>query len=478
MMERFFNVFPITVYMDEHILEAARKIGKERNIPVEVKKIGNSHYLYRSTTKWDKEKKKRVKVSEYLGRINDNGLVEKNNRSIFEFGNSDLLMTMAWDLVPELKRYFPDHWREIIAISVVRVMDNQPLRLVKSRWEKLYASRQIDVSLSPNTLSEKIRIIGSDHDAQYRFFRSLINRDDFLLFDLSSIFSRSQNINLTEKGYNHEHRNIDEIGFALIFSGKRHIPVIMEPIPGSVRDMKAYDSIIDQYNLKSCVIVADRGLASYDMPKRKGIFFIVAIKRNFRIIDYTMKLDRSFIYRDRGINSGKKETGGKFLYMYEDTMMRGDEETNLIKKIEEGTKTEGDLEEERPKLGKFSILSNMDDDPETVYGTYRMREEVEQAFDAMKNELENDKAYLHTADGIRGYFFVSFISMYIYFRILAALKAKGISPKISVKEAVLELSKIYAMVHGARVSLAEIPEKSQNMADLFGLKLSPKVSRN
>ena len=374
--------------VDERILETARKIGKGRNIPVEVKKIGNSHYLYRSTTKWDREKKKRVKVPEYLGRIDENGLVEKNTRSIFEFGNSELLMTMAWDLVPELKRCFPDHWGEIIAMSVVRAMGNQPLKLMKSRWEKLYTSRQIDASLSPSTLSEKIGIIGSDHDAQYMFFRSLINRDDFLLFDLSSIFSRSQNVNLAEKGYNHEHRNIDEIGFALIFSGKRHMPVILEPIPGSVRDMKAYDSTVDQYDLKSCIIVADRGPASYDMSKRKGTFFIVAIKRNFRIIDYSMKLDRSFIYRDRGINSGKKETGGKFLYMYEDAMMRAEEETNLIRKIQEGTKTQKDLDEERPELGKFSILSNMDDDPETVYCMYKMREEVEQTFDAMKTILK------------------------------------------------------------------------------------------
>ncbi len=229
---------------------------------------------------------------------------------------------------------------------------------------------------------------------------------------------------------------------------------------------------------RRCIIVADRGLASYDMPKRKGIFFIVAIKRNFKIIDYSMKLGKSFIYRDRGINSGKKQIEGKFLYMYEDAMMRAEEETNLIKKIQGGTKTQKDLEDERPRLGKFSVLSNMDDDPEIIYGMYKMREEVEQAFDAMKNELENDKAYLHTTDGIRGYFFLSFISLYIYFRILETLKAKNMSPKVSVKEAILELSKIYAMVHGARVSLAEIPEKSQNMADLFELKLSPKILRN
>ena len=188
---------------------------------------------------------------------------------------------------------------------------------------------------------------------------------------------------------------------------------------------------------------------------------------------YALSFSRSFF-----MASNACSTSSLILYMYEDTMMRAEEETNLIKKIGEGTKTQRDLDEKRPELGKFSILSNMDDDPETVYGMYKMREEVEQAFDAMKNELENDKAYLHTTDGIRGYFFISFISLYIYFRILGALKAEGMSPKISVKEAILELSKIYAMVHGARTSLAEIPEKSQKMADLFGLKLSPKILRN
>ncbi|EQD29094.1 transposase [mine drainage metagenome] len=214
------------------------------------------------------------------------------------------------------------------------------------------------------------------------------------------------------------------------------------------------------------------------MPKRRDIFFIVAIKSNFKIIDYSMKLDKSFIYRDRGINSGKKQVDGKFVYMYEDTMMRVDEETNLIKKIREGTKTQKDLEEERPGLGKFSILSNMDDDPENVYGMYKMREEVEQAFDAMKNELENDKVYLHTVDGVREYFFLSFISLYIYFRILETLKTRNMSSKISVKETLRETSKIYAMVHGARISTAEIPEKTQKMANIFGLKLSPKIVWN
>ena len=44
--------------MDPRIREIAKRIGEERGIPVEAKKIGNAYYLYWDTTRWDKEKKK------------------------------------------------------------------------------------------------------------------------------------------------------------------------------------------------------------------------------------------------------------------------------------------------------------------------------------------------------------------------------------------------------------------------------------
>ena len=36
----------------------------------------------KDTAWWDKEKKKRVRVSEYIGRIAENDLIKKNRRSI------------------------------------------------------------------------------------------------------------------------------------------------------------------------------------------------------------------------------------------------------------------------------------------------------------------------------------------------------------------------------------------------------------
>ena len=117
----------------------------------------------------------------------------------------------------------------------------------------------------------------------------------------------------------------------------------------------------------------------------------------------------------------------------------------------------------------------MRSDSREIYDLYKSREEVEVVFDAMKNELENDKAYLHTKDGLRGYFFISFISLYMYFSILQVLKDHDVSQKIFVKEALFELSKIYITVSGARRTVSEILEKSQKIANVFGLKLYPKI---
>ena len=68
-------------------------------------------------------------------------------------------------------------------------------------------------------------------------------------------------------------------------------------------------------------------------------------------------------------------------------------------------------------MGKISLISNLGKSPDEIYLIYKEREDIEQCFDAMKNEMENDKTYLRDNDAIRGYFFVSFIALYIHYRI-------------------------------------------------------------
>ena len=87
-----------------------------------------------------------------------------------------------------------------------------------------------------------------------------------------------------------------------------------------------------------------------------------------------------------------------------------------------------------------------------------------------KNLLQVDTPYLRDDDTLRGYVFASFISLITYYRILELLKNKKINSRTSVKDALLQLSKIYLTDVVERTMIAEIPKKVRELAELLDLK--------
>lgn len=474
--------------MEKWVLEVLKKERKKRSLPLEAKKIGQNYYLYKSTSKWDKQKKKTKKVSEYLGKMTKDGVTERVRgtrrlRTIYEYGNAKLAFELSENFLPALKQFFPFSWQELLATSIVRLLQQTPLRLVKSRWEKLYLSKEIDASLSPNMLSDKLRLVGSDWESQKNFFDTLMRDSKFLVFDLSSIFSESEKLPLAEKGHNADHLYLKQVNFALFFAQDTRKPVMLKPLPGSVRDIKCLKNVLEEFSMPSCVLVFDRGFASYPLSEllsEKRVKFIMPLRRNFEIIDYDMPLPNSFIYRNRGINWGKKLVGEQTLYVFEDVKLKAEEETIFISLASEGKRKKSKLVRERKKFGKISILTNVNwKSGEKVYSAYKQREEVEQAFDAFKNELENDKTYLSDVDAVRGYFFISFLSLYLYYEIQNLLRKNKLNAKMSVNEALLELSKAYlAYYDNGDKHLTEIPAKAENLEKAFQLNLFPKTLRS
>ncbi len=65
---------------------------------------------------------------------------------------------------------------------------------------------------------------------------------------------------------------------------------------------------------------------------------------------------------------------------------------------------------------------------------------------------------------------LSFISLIAYYRILKLLKTKKINNKISVKDALLQLLKIYFTDIGDRTIMAETPKKAGELAEILDQK--------
>jgi transposase len=115
-------------------------------------------------------------------------------------------------------------------------------------------------------------------------------------------------------------------------------------------------------------------------------------------------------------------------------------------------------------------------DGDKIYDLYKQREDIEQAFDAMKNELENDKTYLQDDDSLRGYFFISFVSLYLYFRIMNMIKKAGLTKELSVNELLFELSMVYLQEYtDGKIAYSEIPKKVESVISKIEIDILPKI---
>ena len=468
--------------------EARTKYG-----PVEVKRSGNNYYLSRVSSVYDPAKKRARKISgEYLGKITREGLVRaarRNSapRSVYEYGNARILYDSASPIMKHLMDHFPS-WKELLAMAIVRTIRPAPMKYLYTSWEKLYLSSEMEASLSPSTLSDVMRSVGKDWSSQRAFFSELITRGDKILFDLSSIFSRTENIRLAEKGYNRHRIRLQQINFAMAFSHDSALPCVLKPLPGSLRDVKSLRYFLEEFDLSGSTLVLDRGFFSYNNVQYfldHGIGFIQPLKRGSTMIDYSTKMQDGFVYRKRGILQAKIDVTDQlrnriawgndsrvFLYVYEDVRLRGEEESNLILLMKGGKITSYD----RLKLGKVSLLSSMDREASEIYGLYKEREDVEQAFDAMKNELEEDKTYLQDDESVWGYFFVAFLSIYLYYSILAIIKSHDLTKELSVNEILLQLSRIYMVRYmDGGTGFLEIPKKVEDLCRDLELDILPKI---
>ncbi|MDR2203215.1 MAG: hypothetical protein LBE76_02735 [Nitrososphaerota archaeon] len=90
------------------------------------------------------------------------------------------------------------------------------------------------------------------------------------------------------------------------------------------------------------------------------------------------------------------------MYLFLDPRLKGVQEDWLLGRVAEGKLSMVEFKVKQRLAGVFGLLSDLDVEPRVVYGQYKAREEIEQAFDFMKNYLEADCTCLGDDDA-RGF---------------------------------------------------------------------------
>lgn len=437
---------------------------------VEIKKIGNNEYAYKVTTVWDPEEKKRKKKSKYLGKWKDGEIFKVRDQSaprdICEMGNIALLWNLIDSEIPFLKKLFPESWEEILLIGFNRVCNPQPLKRLKEWHGKTYLSRLIDPVLSPQSLSSRLKQIGEKMDKQQKFFDKITPQEEKIVYDGSALFTYSEKISLAELGYNAQQLNVPQISLLLAFARESKIPCAARVAPGSIHDVKTLTRFLDTIKDTDAVVVLDRGFLGEENQLAEACRFILPLRRNSKKINYGKQPENPFIYKERAIKGlrHRLEEEDRYIYLYEDILLRAQEENAYH---------QGETQDFKPEqAGKIALLSNQKLAPEDAYKMYKSRDAVEKAFHVFKNTLAVDTPHLQDAATLRGYVFASFIGLLLYYRILQTLSSNDLIGTTSVKDVLLSLSKVYACKFRGEDRVEEIPSQAEEFETLFNLNLN------
>ena len=270
---------------------------------VEIRCIGGHYYTYLVSSKWDAVKKRPQKVTgKSIGKITEaDGFIPNANGirlmqsmritpdvapTVKNYGAYETLQQLSPDLGEQLKKYFPDTFRQIRTISLLRLVDSiSSVKMIQPMFLDSYMSDICgDIAVSENSVRKFVSELGSRQDQLDAFMREQVMPGSTLLFDGTSIFMRCAD-SLSGKGYNPDHSLDPQARILYVFEKDSHKPVFYRVVQGSIVDKTAFMDTVHAAGCRNCIIIADKGFYSnqnvpvllnagrrYILPLRGGFY--------------------------------------------------------------------------------------------------------------------------------------------------------------------------------------------------------------
>jgi transposase len=496
-------------------------------------------YLYSVDSYWDKQKKQPRQRRTYIGKkdpatgalIPDDGI-----RDAREFGNIFLLQTIArrvglWE---DLAAVFPDTWREILCIAFYRICENKALYLCNNWLDTVWSDEP--VCLPSARISELLAQLGHTKVLTERFFRRWTQRyttsNRFIVFDLSSISSYANGIDMVEWGYNRDCESLPQVNLGVIYGEPSGLPLFYSLYPGSIHDVTTLKNIVMELeilSLDTTIFVLDKGFYSKaNLRHMNGMKFIIplpirccverdlvaAVQAKIRSSEYAIRhrehvyycirtkfaiADNNYtahIYLDEHRQADNRETFLRTLLDAE-ALVAAQGFTNKAQ-IEEyiadqlpnlepyfSTRRNGPrsvlvrntqaIDAALGRMGMFVLITNTDLSNETILGYYREKDGVERYFDSLKNNLFLKRLRIHSHHTMEGLLFVEFVAMILRCEMNVVLKNSKLHDSLCIPEMLSELRKLKQITFGKKKALSEASKTQKDIFTAFGIKLDTKT---
>ena len=501
-----------------------------------IKVINGQEYLYEITHYYDKGKRQIRQKSKYLGK-NLNGVFVKVRfkdqvpKKVLSHGEFVPLIKISKDLNLEqiLLETLPANevW-PVLSLAMNYVIRPRALNHIQS-WHEgtILAQDHPDIPLSSQSLSRILSHIG-EGSINLDFSRALIQRTSTthtLIYDITSLSSYSQNINLLEYGYNRDGLDLPQVNLSLIVDKDLGIPLMYDVYPGSIVDVSTLKNTIKKIKsqgVRDYTLIMDRGFFSTSNIEElvsSNLSFIIPPASTLKSVKEAISAIHSSIDDPQYLKLHQKEPlfvmpvniniGEICLkgYAYYDQKREQQERNSLYKRLydlmerlksvnlkpwmnpgevfREIARKDAKFIEWRTidgkfevalrknavsqainKLGKFILLYRGQFSWEECLSLYRGKDMVEKGFDVLKNDIDLMPAHVRTEKALKGYLFIAFLALILRMKLMKRMVETGLSKRFSVEGVLTELEKIKVLIlpDGQRIT-TEVTKKQREILD-------------
>lgn len=466
----------------------------------EIRCFGTKYYLYQISSRWDKERKRSVKITgKLLGKITEkDGFIESEKARLVrqqtaiekvqvkEYGITSLIQNKFSSQIELLQKHFPDKWQGIMALAYGRLLHQSPLKNMFFHYSHSYLSEQFPCQsdISSRKVSNFLRDLGYGRNTIVDYFREFKSSEDCILFDGTDIFSTSEKMDLPKFGKSKFGTYSDLINAMHVFSVKQQLPVYYRLLPGNIKDVKSFKTCLVESGVADATVIVDKGFVSENnlaALEQENLKYIIPLQRNSHYIDYQkiktgnknvfegyFKHEKRFIwYYSSQVEKGRKV----FVFLDEDLKNR--EEKDYLNRIENEV-VDYSFEkflEKQYVFGTIAMIEKGGKSAKEVYLDYKTRAQIETMIDALKNVLDADHSYMQNDFSLEGWMFINHIAMQWYYYIIQLLRENELNDKYSVSDFLKMLAEIKIVKINNQWYPAEITKDTENI--LLKLKIIP-----
>jgi transposase len=464
----------------------------------EIRCFGGQYYLYQISSRWDKERKRSVKITgKLLGKITEkDGFVESEKArlsrqqlvidkiQVKEYGFTSLIENKFSSQIELLKKHFPTQWQGIMALAYGRLLHQSPLKKMFFHYSHSYLSELYPnlTDISSRKVSDFLRELGYGRSKVVDYFKEFNSSEDCILFDGTDIFSSSEKMDMPKFGKSKLGTYDDLINAMHVFSVKQQMPVYYRLLPGNIKDVKAFRMCLAEIGITDATVIIDKGFFSKKnlaALEEENLKFIIPLQRNSNYIDYQKIItgskeafDGYFCHEERFIwYYAYQVENGKKIFVFLDDELKNREEKDYLTRIENGVEDyciENFLKKQ-PHFGTIAMIENTGKSAKEVYLDYKTRGEIETMIDALKNVLDADHSYMQNNYSLEGWMFVNHIALQWYYYIIQLLKENELNSKYSVNDFIKMMLEIKTVKINNKWYQAEITKATEDLLKKLNL---------